>query len=96
MTTKQIDQTKNEQATNLIVAEIAKLPANKPMESNTIGALLGHTQREGKAHSLATYFVERMYQVDFGPLPQNWDAETKEMSNLANTIAVNAINQVGK
>lgn len=85
--------TKNAQAAEIIASQIAKLPANTPMEHGTLGAYNGMTKREGEAYNMTLYFVGRLY---------GWtdinadDPEFDEKITVVKSIAAQAVEKSGK
>jgi hypothetical protein len=93
----EINPTKNAQAVEIITANISKLPANTPMDYGTVGALRGATKRESEAHSMALYFVQKLYGVKFtGNLPEDWTQAEKDAIEIVDTLTAQAIAKAGK
>lgn len=92
-----MDTSKNDMAINFVAAEIAKLPADYPMDHGTLGHSQGLTQRQGRAKGMAIQIVETIRRAAFpAALPENWTAE--EQADYANVqiIADGAVAKTGK
>ena len=87
--TATIDTQKNQQAVQIIAAEIAKIPANTMMDYGTLGReVYNSTKRQGEAKSMALYFVDRLYGK------ANFDS-TDDFVNLVDQIAKSAVEITG-
>lgn len=88
---------KNEQAAQIIAKQLEKIYANQLMEANSAGGQLGLTEREGKATSMAIYFVERLYGFKFaGSLPENYTQDEKDAHEIVQNIVAKSIEIIGK
>lgn len=91
------DQSKNSQAVKIISAEIAKIPANSPMEAGTVGGQLGWTEREGKAYNMALWIVSKLYGVTFtGHLYESMTEEEKSWLAVVKQISSESVEISGK
>lgn len=91
MNTK-LDETKNKQASQIIAQQIAKLPENTPMDNNTLGSTMGMTKREGEAHSMANYFVKRLYGLEIADKRE----DDQERIDIVKSIVNAALEITGK
>jgi hypothetical protein len=91
-----MDTNKINQATEIIATQIAKLPANRPMDHGTLGNFNGLTQREGQAKDMAKTFVTMLTGIDFGGLPETWTAEQSAAWTTVKEIAAAAVAKSGK
>lgn len=92
-----MDTSKNQMAINFVAAEIAKLPANSPMEHGTIGAGDGLTQRQGRAKGMAIQIVETIRRQPFpAALYEDWTAAERADYENVQIIADAAVAQIGK
>jgi hypothetical protein len=91
-----MDTSKNQQAIEIIVAQIANLPANTPMDHGTLGHFQGLTQREGQANDMAKTFVMMLTGINFNGLPETWTAEQNEAYAAVKEIAAAAVAKAGR
>ena len=85
---------KKQQAIEIIATEIAKLPANYPMDHGTLGRFRNLTQREGQAHDMAKCFVRMAYGLT--PKADPDDPDNAKLVALIDEIAGAAIAKTGK
>lgn len=82
-----MNENKIAEAIKVISAEIMKLPAGIEMDYGTAGHTQRKTVREGKAHSMSLYIVQRLTGVKItGALRENMSDDEKNAIDLANQI----------
>jgi hypothetical protein len=91
-----MDTNTKSQASKIVAAEIAKLPANTPMDHGTLGASQKLTKREGQAKSMALYFVKRMTgMTTFGDSDRRTPEQAAALADV-DEIAAAAVEIAGK
>lgn len=92
-----VNSTRNEQVTQAIATEIAKLPAEARLTNQSTGAWLDVTKREADAKSMSLFFAQRFYKVELtGNLYEDMTQDEKDIIEIAKGIASKAVEISGK
>jgi hypothetical protein len=79
-----MDTNKLQQAKQIIINQVGKIPANVPADHGTVGAWAKHTKRESEAHDMARYIISKLAGI-------KWSAEIEDSKRTAEELAALAM-----
>ena len=92
-----MDTSKAALAITTIAAELAKQPANTPMDHGTAGHFDSKTKREGAAYAMALYIGKVIRGRDWPEaLYEDWSPVDQADAEIIKLWAASAVAQVGK